>query len=52
MLQYNYAVSSMTWWGYLIIGVPLMLTLILVMRYLLRRLAELTGLSRDELLLR
>lgn len=52
VLQYNYAVSSMTWWGYLIIGVPLMITLILVMRYLLRRLGELTRLSRDELLLR
>lgn len=52
ILEYNYAVSSMTWWGYLVIGVPLMITLILVMRYLLRKLGELSGLDRDALLLR
>lgn len=52
MLEYNYAVSRMTWWGYLVIGVPLMITLILVMRFLLRRLGELTGLDRDRLMVR
>ena len=52
ILEYNYAVSSMTWWGYLVIGVPLMITLILVMRYLLRKLGELTGLDRDSLTVR
>lgn len=52
VLEYNYAVSSMTWWGYLVIGVPLMITLILVMRYLLRSLGELTGLERDTLMVR
>lgn len=52
VLEYNYAVSSMTWWGYLVIGVPLMITLIMVMRFLLRQLGELTGLSRDELMIR
>ncbi|MBQ3239725.1 MAG: hypothetical protein IJB00_00920 [Akkermansia sp.] len=51
VLEYNYAVSSMTWWGYLVIGVPLMITLILVMRFLLRRLGDLTGLDRDRLLI-
>lgn len=52
ILEYNYAVSRMTWWGYLVIGVPLMLTLILVMRYLLSRLSRLTGLQRDDLTIR
>lgn len=50
LLEYNYAVSSMTWWGYLVIGVPLMITLIGVMRFLMRRLGEITGLDRDRLL--
>ncbi len=49
-VAYNYAVGSMTWWGYLIIGLPLMLTIMLVMRYLIRALGELTGLQRDRLL--
>lgn len=51
-LEYNYAVSNMTWWGYLVIGLPLMLTLILVMRYLLRRLSSLSGLPREDIMLR
>ncbi len=49
-VAYNYAVGSMTWWGYLIIGVPLMGTIMLVMRYLIRALGELTGLPRERLL--
>ncbi len=50
-VQYNYAVGSMTWWGYLIIGLPLMGTIMLVMRYLIRALGELTGLTREKLLM-
>ncbi len=49
-IEYNYAVGKLTWMGYLIIGVPLMATLMLVMRYLIRSLGELTGLSRERLL--
>ncbi len=49
-VAYNYAVGSMTWWGYLIIGLPLMGTIMLVMRYLIRALGQLTGLDRDRLL--
>ncbi len=49
-VAYNYAVGSMTWWGYLIIGLPLMGTIMLVMRYLIRALSDLTGLQRDRLL--
>ena len=52
VLEYNYAVSSMTWWGYLVIGAPLILTLILVMRRILTKLSHLTGLDRDQLTLR
>ncbi|MDO5449347.1 MAG: VC0807 family protein [Akkermansia sp.] len=44
-LAYNYAVSSMTWWGYLVIGVPLLGTLVGVIRFLLGRLSKLTGLE-------
>lgn len=51
-VAYNYAVGSLTWWGFLVIGVPLMATLLGVMAYLLRRLGKLTGLDRSGLLLR
>lgn len=51
-LEYNYAVGRMTWWGYLVIGVPLLLTLIGVIRHLISRLETLTGLDRDRLMLR
>ena len=42
----------MTWWGYLVIGVPLLITLIFVLRHLIARLEHLTGLDRDRLMLR
>jgi hypothetical protein len=51
-LEYNYAVGRMTWWGYLVIGVPLLVTLIGVIRHLISRLEMLTGLDRDRLMLR
>lgn len=51
-LEYNYAVSRMTWWGYLVIGVPLLITLVAVIRHLISRLETLTGLDRDRLLMR
>lgn len=50
--QYNYAVGRITWWGFIVIGVPLMIALMAVMLRLIRRLGELTGLGRDRLLLR
>ncbi len=43
-LAYNYAVSNMTWWGYLVIGVPLLLTLFGVIKFLIRRLETITAL--------
>ncbi len=48
---YNYAVSKMTWMGLLIIGVPLLITLMMVMRYLSRKLAEVSGLGEDRIFL-
>ncbi len=49
--EYNYAVSSMTWQGYVVIGIPLMLTLIAVMRYLIRELSTLCDLPRERITL-
>ncbi len=48
-VAYNEAVATMMWWGYLVIGVPLLATLFGVIRYLQRALAELTGLDRDRI---
>lgn len=49
---YNYAVGRQTWWGFLVIGVPLMIALMGMLWYLVRRLGTLTGLSRDRLMVR
>lgn len=43
VLEYNYAVSNMTWWGYLVIAIPLILTMVYIIRYLFRALQQLTG---------
>ena len=51
-LEYNYAVGRMTWWGYLVIGIPLLVTLVGVIRHLVARLEALTGLDRGRLMLR
>jgi len=51
-VAYNYAVGRMTWWGYLVIGVPLMATLLGVVLYLRRALQPLTGLGKEQLFLR
>ena len=51
-VQYNYAVSKMTWMGYLIIGVPLLATLFLVIRYLGRALQQLTDLPDKNIYLK
>ena len=51
-LEYNYAVGRMTWWGYLVIGIPLLITLVAVIRHLIAKLESITGLDRDRLLMR
>lgn len=51
-LAYNQAVGGMHWWGFVVIGVPLMATLVAVMRFLARRLQALTGLPADRIFLK
>ncbi|MBQ7022081.1 MAG: hypothetical protein IJN29_00755 [Akkermansia sp.] len=51
-VQYNYAVSKMTWMGYLIIGVPLLATLFLVIRYLGKAIRQVTNLPEEQVYMR
>ena len=51
-VAYNAAIGSITWWGFLIIGIPILAALVFIMTRLIKRLGRLTGLSRDELLLK
>ncbi len=48
-LEYNYAVSNMTWWGYITIATPLLLTMVCIIRYLFRSLQALTGRSSERI---
>ena len=48
---YNEAVSSITWVGFLVIGVPIMGFLVGCMLFLLKGLRRLTGLENEELML-
>ncbi len=47
---YTAAIGKITGWGFLITGVPMMAFLIVTFLRLLRRLQDLTGLSRDDLM--
>ncbi len=51
-IAYNTAIGSITWWGFLIIGVPILVALIFIMTRLIKQIGRLTGLTRDELLLK
>ena len=51
-VAYNAAIGSITWWGFLIIGIPILAALVFIMTRLIKQLGRLTGLSRDELLLK
>lgn len=48
---YNQAVGKITWWGFLVIGLPMTAFLVCCMLYLLKGLRRLTGLENDELML-
>lgn len=50
-LHYNLAISKITWWGFLIIGVPLLLALICILVNLVKKLGIMTKLSRNEILM-
>lgn len=49
--SYNYAVSRMTWWGFLLIGAPLTVTLVAEVRYLRYALGRLTSLPPERMML-
>lgn len=49
-LAYNYAVSNMTWWGYIVIAGPLLVTIIFIVRHLFRSLQRLTGRGAERIL--
>lgn len=51
-VEYNYAVGKMTWWGYIVIGLPLLASLVMVIRYLARSIGALTGMEESQLYLR
>ena len=44
-VAYNVAIGSITWWGFLIIGVPILVALVFIMTRLIKRLGRLTGLK-------
>lgn len=48
---YNGIIGKLTGWGFAIIGLPLLAIMFLILRRLMRGLAELTGLKDDEILL-
>ncbi len=50
-VAYNEAISDITWWGFLIIGVPLLIAFIYIMMRLVKKLGILSGLSREQILL-
>ena len=49
--MYNSEVAKITGWGFLVIGVPIMLFLYLTLKKLLKGLHKITGLSDDELMM-
>ena len=51
-VEYNLAVGRITWWGFLIIGIPLMAALLVILSRLIKTLGKLTGLPKDKILLR
>lgn len=47
---YNAAVGKQTFWGFIVIGVPIMIMLMATLHRMLKKLSELTGLDRDSML--
>lgn len=47
---YNAAVGKQTFWGFIVIGLPVMVMLMATLHQMLKRLGQLTGLDRDSLL--
>ncbi len=51
-LEYNLAVGKITWWGFLIIGVPMVAALMWIIVRLVNQLKKLTGLEQDDIMAR
>ena len=49
--KYNAIIASVTGWGFVVIGVPIIIFLFLTLRRLLKGLEKLTGFKEDELML-
>ncbi len=49
--QYNNGVGKLTFWGFIAIGVPILVILMFVMWHLVRGLKRITGLGTEEILL-
>jgi hypothetical protein len=49
--NYNAIVGRLTFWGFVVIGVPILAFLFFTLRYLLKGLRELTGLTDEQLML-
>ena len=49
--DYNAIVGKLTGWGFLVIGLPIVLFLFLILRRLLKGLNEITGMTDEELML-
>jgi hypothetical protein len=49
--KYNAIIASVTGWGFLVIGVPIIIFLVITLRSLLKGLEKLTGFKEDELML-
>ena len=48
---YNAAVGKLTGWGFLVIGLPIMVILVIIMIRLVKKLEAITGLSRDDIIM-
>lgn len=51
-VAYNVAIGKITWWGFLVIGVPLMVALLFTISLIIKKIEQLTGLPKNQILLR
>lgn len=51
-IEYNLAIGKITWWGFLIIGGPLMIALLVILTRMIKTLEKLTGIPRARILLK
>lgn len=51
-VEYNIAIGRITWWGFLIIGVPLLIALLIILTRMVKVLVKLTDIPKAKILLR